>query len=226
MLVGYAGTLLHRATSFTRSLPLSKALRYGQQHSVHATQLLAGPETAADQLLNNASVRKLQPISRTLAHKMQHEQRLKRKLQSEIQKLQQQLHQVHCPWPSQQELNPSTNQSTDNDELVDDPLFSLSTSPSVEQLQRRLVRLRSRLQAANTGSLADVRTGGHVRVWVGLFVEPWHAFLHQCQTSLCSSQRLSKYQLSQAGVQATERRAGAQAVWQQWVHKRTSLPQC
>lgn len=44
--------------------------------------------------------------------------------------------------------------------MSEDPLFSAATPPSVEQLQRKLLRIRRQLQQASSDSLTDVLTGG------------------------------------------------------------------
>lgn len=160
--LGCAGTLLHRGQFLKRSGSCSNSYRHCDQRLVRATQLSAGPTPAANELAQYEPLPKLSPISRTLARELQHEQRLRARLSDEIELIQRQLqlHSAQHTLVSQQLLSSSNSESSNLDELADDPLFSFATSPSVEQLQRRLVKLRSQLQAASSGSLADVVTGG------------------------------------------------------------------
>lgn len=153
------GTLLCHAQPVAHPRGLS-AVQNGERLSINATQLAYAPSADATQPASSEYVPRLHAISRTLARELRQEQRLNKQLQTEIAQIQRQLQLVsgQGSLASQQSLGSSSSNSL-ADDAVEDPLFSLTTPPSVEQLQRRLVKLRSQLQAAGSGSLADVMTG-------------------------------------------------------------------
>lgn len=124
----------------------------------------------------------LKPISSSLACELKRQQQLKKRLRRQLTSLQRQLHDVMNTTSSQAitdlpgegglALDSSSSSSTDSasssledsfassfTDESDDPLFSASTPPSVEQLQRQLVYVRSQLLQASSRSLSDVLTG-------------------------------------------------------------------
>lgn len=129
---------------------------------VRAVQLADSLSVAPNSLAADAVEQpKLQPISRTLARDMQQTQRLRKQLQQDISYLEHQLLLASGEGAVHMQLLPITTsrEAAGLVELSEDPLFCLSTPPSYEQLQRRLVKVRSQLKVANSGMLADVLTG-------------------------------------------------------------------
>lgn len=99
----------------------------------------------------------LQPISSVLAKQLQHEQQQRKRLCQQLHSLERQLQRAasnstnSLEWLGVQEVAAETDS--------DDPLFSSSTSPSVQQLQRLLVHRRSQLLKATSSSTSDVTRG-------------------------------------------------------------------
>jgi hypothetical protein len=126
----------------------------------------------------------LKPISSSLANELRRQQHLKKRLKKQLTTLQRQLHNMSNIASSQTigvlagegvvgtRDHSSGSYSTDSAssslddcfgngfrEECEDPLFSTATPPSVEQLQRQLVYVRSQLLQSSSESLADVLTG-------------------------------------------------------------------
>lgn len=109
----------------------------------------------------------LQPISSVLARQLQLEQQQRRRLYKQLKALERQLQRAQgstaqpdasftLDWlqvPSPAAVDISSDSSSD------DPLYSSSTPPSVQQLQRLLVHRRSQLQQATSSSISDVARG-------------------------------------------------------------------
>jgi hypothetical protein len=100
---------------------------------------------------------RLQPISSVLAKQLQREQQQRKRLCKQLRSLERQLQ--HAGSNSTNSLDWLGVQVVAAEPDSDDPLFSSSTPPSVQQLQRLLAHRRSQLLNATSSSISDVTRG-------------------------------------------------------------------
>jgi hypothetical protein len=102
---------------------------------------------------------KLQPISSVLARQLQREQQQRKRLCRQLHRLERQLQRANSSSISPAADIVAWEEVADSTTDGEDPLFSSSTPPSVQQLQRLLVHRRSQLLQATSSSISDVSRG-------------------------------------------------------------------